>query len=62
MKNKKEKPLSYVYALYDNKGRFFALWGTKQEAMDDAVGPRFRPTFVIRIYKLMPGAIWGRGG
>jgi hypothetical protein len=62
MKNKKAKPLQFVYALYDNKGELFDLHMTDQEARDDAVGPRFRPTFTVRTYKLIPGATWGRGG
>lgn len=48
-----EKPLKILYALYDNKGELAMTYNTKEEADNDAVGPRFRPNYKVLKYQLI---------
>lgn len=49
---KKRKLLNELFVLYKNDGDMFDVWKTLQEAIDDAVGPAFRPT--AKIVRFVP--------
>lgn len=52
-KKKKKQPLKSIYVLYDNDGEWAGTYDTWDEADGDAVGPRFRPKYTVREYRLV---------
>lgn len=44
----------YIWALFDNANELFDVYGSREEAEDDAVGPRFHPKYTVRVYELVP--------
>jgi len=52
---KRLPPPEQVYVLFKNNGQVFSMWENKQDAIDDAMGPAFRPTFTVRTYVLAAG-------
>lgn len=50
---KKARPPEVFWALFDRYGKFFDVYATKEAASEDAHGPRFRPHFTVRAYKLV---------
>ena len=49
----KRKPPTYLWALFDSKGILCGVYDSRQEADDDAWGPRFRAR-TIRYYQIVP--------
>lgn len=50
-KKKRRKPApKVIYALFDAAGDLFDTYESREDAEIDAVGPRFRPTSVVREY------------
>ena len=54
MKPASPKILRSIWALYDTNKEFCGTYTSKDDADDDAVGPRFRPKYTIRQYELVP--------
>lgn len=52
---KRISPPREVYVLFQNNGKVFSMWEEKEDAINDAMGPAFRPTFTVRTYVLAPG-------
>jgi hypothetical protein len=50
----KPKPHKRLYALYDAAGVFWGVHMTMEDALDDAVGPRFRPVSRVIVYERTP--------
>jgi len=54
MKNKKRiYPQKYIYVLFDAKGEWCGTYDSRKEAERDACGPRFRPKYSVRQYRLV---------
>jgi hypothetical protein len=49
----KRKPYKSLWALFDHDGDFAGTYDSKDGAKEDAVGPRFRPSFSVRRYDLV---------
>lgn len=48
------KPPKHLWVLFDADGVFAGTFATRQEAEEDAWGPRFRKGYRVRCYSLVP--------
>jgi hypothetical protein len=47
-------PPKVLWALWDGEDEMYGFgYFTEKEAVEDAVGPRFRPRYTLRAYQLM---------
>jgi len=52
--DRKLPPPKQVFLLFDSQGEWCGTYMSMEAAEDDAWGPRFRPSFTIRTYRLVP--------